>query len=93
MLHKTRRPFKGPTPEGIFQTVDIGTGPSNAWISEQAHKSPSRRYAAVDPAFKSYAQTKLALERFGVLAEPTTLSEFLQKMIANNWKTRHFVSV
>lgn len=89
-MPKARPQFRKTAGVGAFHTVEIGTGPSNALICEQAHRFPNRRYAAVDPAFEHYQETRRSTERFGVLTEPTTLNEFLQKMIANNWKTKNF---
>ena len=47
MPQKSRRPFKGNAPPGIFQTVDLSAG-SGRYALGRAIKFPQRKYAAVD---------------------------------------------
>lgn len=95
---RRKRPFKGPTPTGVFQTVDIGAGQAD-YMRRQARKFRNRSYAAVDPRYsEEYAtETYSNLRRLaiqlpggGVNAFAGSLSRTLAYMRKNNLKTRHF---
>jgi len=52
---RTHRPFKGNTPEKMFQVMDIGGGEFASRLKKMARKNPGRKYALVDhrPTFIS----------------------------------------
>jgi len=41
-------PFRGPTPERVFQTIDLGSGKYANYLYGQGKKYPQRKYLAVD---------------------------------------------
>src|SRR3989344_2430673 len=91
MLRKRGRPFKGPTPEGVFQTVDVGSAGAE-WLRQRAQKFSRRKYAAVDPY---YAKPEIEflpknLGASGVLVRAVKISDFIDEMKAKGWRTRHF---
>ncbi|MBS3061780.1 MAG: hypothetical protein J4215_04330 [Candidatus Diapherotrites archaeon] len=77
--------------EGIFQTVDIGSG-FGEYISRQAERFPHRRYAVVDPRYartSGFGQIHLESEfkRLGIHMHPGTGASFFEEMARRGWKT------
>ncbi len=77
------RPFRGLTPAGVFQTVDIGSGmhPSS-FIFRRAERNPRRSYVATDRVLPEIAPAN-------VRRELAPIQTFLNEMIEKGWKTRH----
>ncbi|HIH22080.1 MAG: hypothetical protein J4478_02920 [Candidatus Diapherotrites archaeon] len=67
-------PFRGPTPEGVFQTIDVGAGTAK-WLRQQARKFPRRKYVAVEP----FPDRNLFLEK-NLLLVPSIFKEYLAVM-------------
>ncbi len=102
-----RRPlrglFKGGTPQGILQTVDVGAGRPE-WVLRQAVRFPERRYAVADPVFAeddvaqrsertfhyNAAELRPQLEERNVLVLPLKLGPLIAHMQQHGLRTRHF---
>lgn len=92
-------PFRGPTPPKVFQTVDVGAG-YGYWMQDQALGHPQRKYAAVDPHLKpgtTYGEEPEGttgpyheLVNAGVTVHPHKLETFIDRMLEEGTKTRHF---
>jgi hypothetical protein len=89
--------FKEPTPEGVFQTVDVGAGRSE-YILRQVKRFPDRNYAVVDPVYAEFTEhdgsptSKLLteLKNRNVTVSKQRLERFLQTMKDNGLTARHF---
>ncbi len=90
MQRKTRRPFKGPTPDGVFQTVDVGYG-GEEWLRKRAVRFAKRKYVGVNPSFgkEGLAWLKENLERSGMVVRPEKIMDFADEMKSRGWRTRH----
>lgn len=85
-----KKPFKGPTPEGVFQTVDVGSGGAE-WIRQRAVKSKGRKYVVVEPhlAGEKLRWLKDNLEHCGVIVKPVKISGFIDEMESHGLRARH----
>ena len=81
--------FRGPTRDGLFQTIDLGSGNSQHLIA-MARKNPKRTYFGIDAKY-----TKSALrELHGPLPKnfkfaKTNAIQALKRLIERKIKTRH----
>ncbi|MFH0970316.1 MAG: hypothetical protein V1776_02540 [Candidatus Diapherotrites archaeon] len=96
--NKHRRPFRGPTPKNVYQTVDLGTGGDRHWNSHgklidsflrrRARRNPNRKYIAIDEELSKYYPTA-----FTTIPNVQIVSRrafpFLEEMIRKNLRTRH----
>lgn len=48
-LQKPNRPFRGSTPKGVIQTVDLGSGSYLEYLGKNVDRHPNRLYVGVDP--------------------------------------------
>ncbi len=88
---KSTRPFRGPTPHKVFQTVDLGAGWAGN-ILNYAKRFRRRRYAAVDIGYK---KGRVAHERVAKLNAANVVTgymihHFLNRMKREGVRTRHF---
>jgi len=87
-------PFRGKTPKGVFQTIDVGSG-RGKYITAHARKFPGRKYAAVDPGYsdatckRAYAYSLRQLRAAKVEVSTAKGEEYLAELAAKNVKTRH----
>lgn len=96
---KTGRPFRGPTPAKIFQTVDLGSGIGDYIIRSARERRGGgkewrkRQYLGVDPWEKMHSEER---HKFGLVIPPNVhfisiaLKQQLENMIKRGEKTRHF---
>lgn len=95
---RSDRPFRGPTPKGVFQTVDLMSGgpgrflketktgrSSGFWVVDNSMKFPRRNYAFADKGIRRWS--------WFVSGNRTVyagdIHKFLSWMAKNKIKTRH----
>ena len=93
LKRKGSGPFRGPTPSGVFQTVDSGAG-TGEYVLGQARRYSQRKYVAIDPRFNPEIQFNNAaeaarLKQNGVHVSDLQLQDFIGVMKQNHWKTRY----
>jgi len=90
--------FRGPTPKKIIQTVDVGSG-TGEYPELQAIRHRKRRYVVVDPKyeegtdfwFSEMGQERLRdLKAAGVEVKGDSLGDFVDNMIKDGVRARHF---
>lgn len=89
-----KRPFKGPTPEGVIQTVSIGEG-DGKYLMRQGNKFPARKYLAVDPRyggeFGEYQKVDpQTLLEAGVHTSSKKTIPALDELLEKGRRVRHF---
>ncbi len=86
------RLFRGPTPENVFQTIDIGTE-NGRWLIWQAEKNPRRQYLAIDPLFgnrEKWRKTQLEqMKPRNILVEANMFQPIMDSLIKKGIRTRH----
>ncbi len=96
LKRKGKGPFRGPTREGIFQTVNVGAG---KWqnMEPTAKKFPKRQYVAVDTAYVPEWAAGSRLPASGsilrkipnITLRDTNISKVIEEMKQKQQKTRH----
>lgn len=89
-----RRPFRGPTPANVYQTLEVGAAEATH-THRQARRFPQRKYAVADVDYSLRKSSQIIenrlskLERMGVAVHGGDIRSTLSKMIRSGTKTRH----
>jgi hypothetical protein len=90
-----KRPFRGPTPKKVFQTVDVGSG-LGEYVLGRTRRFPRRKYVAVEyqygPEGKFDSVKNVypkVLKKKGVRVFGGYFHEFAREMVEKGLKTRH----
>ncbi|MEK6958341.1 MAG: hypothetical protein AABW99_05175, partial [archaeon] len=96
LKRRGKGPFRGATPKGIIQTVDVGTGMPIGFL-KKTRENPQRKYAIVEPLYgkKSLIRAMLARDphRVTFLKTIRKRSKVLEKrgVIVRAEKIRDFI--
>jgi|GEM_PF-1316822 len=71
-------PFRGPTPDKVIQTLDVGSRDAEERLTKQANKFKKRRYVGVDPIAVQFNTENLELK---ISTATQTLREYIKKGI------------
>ena len=93
-------PFRGGTPQNVFQTVHFGFDIENqilgkarkhAFRGDPTMRWPHRSYVVVEPAYGrfEFQKSKVNLEAAGTKVETLPPEQYIQRMIKYKQKTRH----
>lgn len=83
----SKKPFKGPVPKRVLQTIDIGSGNLATRLSaNKTERFPDRKYLLVDPEFKVPAFTTI---RENIMLTPFTAEKTLLELRNFGIRTRH----
>lgn len=98
LKRRGKGPFRGPSPQNVFQTVDVGTGRGYR-LESIAKRFPNRKYVAVERLFRypehewSGSTTSPpripALKKAGVVVMPQDLRTFIDYMKRHGQRTRY----
>ncbi len=95
--NQRRRPFRGPTPPNVYQTIHLGVGDGRG-VSSNAVRFPARKYAAIDLLYMPHRSAPTGIDKrassermksSGVDLKADNIQDGLRKIIEAGKKTRN----
>ncbi|MEK6970393.1 MAG: hypothetical protein AABW68_01710 [archaeon] len=85
-------PFRGNTPPGVYQTIEIGSGRATR-LRRNAERFPKRKYAAIDIGYsfplENFRNASADLKQKGVDVYSTSMAMALHSIIKSGMKARN----